>query len=123
AAAAVVAVANGQLATAARGLTNDGLPAIPAFTSRPIAASGWTIRRSATIGWAVPYYGAHSSWVRYLLRPKRAGKGAFTIWLDAVRSPNLGALDAYTLAHCYAFHGFGVDAARRVDLGEGVIGQ
>ena len=89
----------------------------------PPAPAGSFSGTSATIGWAVPYYGAHSSWVRYLLRPKRAGKGAFTIWLDAVRSPNLGALDAYTLAHCYAFHGFGVDAARRVDLGEGVIGQ
>ena len=40
-----------------------------------------------------------------------------------MRSPNLGALDAYTLAHCYAFHGFNVDSARRVDLGDGVVGQ
>jgi exosortase/archaeosortase family protein len=123
AAAAVFAVANGQLATAARGLTNDGLPAIQAFTARPLAARGWTIRRSETIGWASPYYGEHSSWVRYVLRPRRPRRGAFTVWLDAVRSPNLGALDAYTLAHCYAFHGFTVYGARRVDLGEGVIGQ
>lgn len=123
AAAAVFAVANGQLATAARGLTNDGLPAIPAFTTHPVAAAGWTIRRSEAIGWANSYYGNHSSWVRYVLRPQRPRRSAFTVWLDAVRSPNLGALDAYTLAHCYAFHGFTVDAAQRVDLGEGVIGQ
>ena len=123
AAAATFAIANGQLATAARGLANDGLPAIPAFTARPIAATGWTIRRAETIGWAAPYYGSHSSWVRYVLRPNRPGRGAFTVWLDAVRSPNLGALDAYTLAHCYAFHGFNVDSARRIDLGDGVIGQ
>ena len=123
AAAAVFAVANGQLASAARGLTNDGLPAIPAFTTQPLASPGWSIRRSETIGWAGPYYGDHSSWVRYVLRPRQIGRAAFTIWLDAVRSPNLGALDAYTLAHCYAFHGFAVDLARRVDLGEGVIGQ
>jgi exosortase/archaeosortase family protein len=123
AAAAAFAAADGQLATAARGLTNDGLTAIPAFADRPIAANGWTIRRSETIGWAAPYYGSHSSWIRYVLRPKRPGRGAFTVWLDAVRSPDLGALDAYTLAHCYAFHGFSVDAARRIDLGDGVIGQ
>ena len=123
AAASVFAIANGQLATAAGGLTNDGVPAIPAFAARPVAAAGWTIRRSETIGWAGPYYGDHSSWVRYVLRPQQPGRSAFTVWLDAVRSPNLGALDAYTLAHCYAFHGFTVDAAHRVDLGEGVIGQ
>jgi len=123
AAAVTFAVANGQLAAAARGLTNDGLPAIPAFTARPIAAKGWTIRRAQMIGWAAPYYGSHSSWVRYVLRPARPDRGAFTVWLDAVRSPNLGALDAYTLAHCYAFHGFSVDSARRVDLGDGVVGQ
>jgi len=123
AAAAVFAVANGQLATAARGLTNDGVPAIPAFSARPLSAHGWTIRRAESIGWAAPYYGSHSSWARYVLRPRHPGSGAFTIWLDAVRSPNLGALDAYTLAHCYAFHSFTVDASSRVDLGEGVFGN
>lgn len=123
AAAVVFAVANGGLATAARGLTNDGVPAIPAFSARPLSAPGWTISKAETIGWAAPYYGNHSSWVRYVMRPRRLAAGAFTIWVDAVRSPNLGALDAYTLAHCYAFHSFTVDAAKRVDLGEGVVGN
>ena len=123
AAAVAFAVADGALATAARGLTNDGVPAIPAFSARPLSAPGWTIRKMETIGWAAPYYGNHSSWVRYRMRPQRSGPGAFTIWLDAVRSPNLGALDAYTLAHCYAFHSFTVDAAKTIDLGEGVFGN
>jgi hypothetical protein len=51
------------------------------------------------------------------------GASAFTIWLDAVRSPDLGALNAYSLAHCYDFHDFNVNLARRVDLGHGVVGQ
>jgi exosortase/archaeosortase family protein len=123
AAAVVFSVADGALATTARGLTNDGVPAIPAFTARPLSAPGWTIRKAETIGWASPYYGNHSSWVRYVMRPRRPDAGAFTIWLDAVRSPNLGALDAYALAHCYAFHSFTVDAAKRIDLGEGVFGN
>ena len=41
----------------------------------------------------------------------------------AIGRPNLGALDAYTLAHCYAFHSFTVEAAKRIDLGEGVFGN
>ena len=52
-----------------------------------------------------------------------SNSAAFTIWLDAVRSPDLGALNAYTLAHCYDFHDFDVNLARRVDLSDGVIGQ
>ena len=40
-----------------------------------------------------------------------------------MRSPDLGALNAYTLAHCYDFHDFDVNLARRVDLSDGVIGQ
>jgi exosortase/archaeosortase family protein len=123
AAAVVFAVADGALATTARGLTNDGVPAIPAFAMRPLSAPGWTIVKAQTVGWAAPYYGNHSSWVRYVMRPRRPDASAFTIWVDAVRSPNLGALDAYTLAHCYAFHSFTVDAAKRVDLGEGVFGN
>jgi hypothetical protein len=45
------------------------------------------------------------------------------VWADAVLSPDLGALDAYTLARCYSFHGFKVETARRVDLGSGVVGE
>jgi hypothetical protein len=89
----------------------------------PVAAPGWSVRRLQRIGFATPYYGTHSLWVRYRLRPLPGDPRPFTVWLDAVMSPDLGALDAYTLAHCYAFHHFRVDVARRLDLGNGVVGQ
>jgi exosortase/archaeosortase family protein len=122
---AAVALADGQLGTAAKGLEESGRPAVAAFVDRPTAGAGWKVERVEEIGWASPYYGRHSSWVRYRLRPagELAALGRFTVWTDAVLSPDLGALNAFTLAHCYAFHGFHVDLARRVDLGEGVIGQ
>ena len=123
AATAVLAFANSALGETARGFSNDGRPAVAAFAARPDVGAGWTAQRLETIGWATPYYGKHSSWVRYRLRPVSAEGGAFTIWLDAVRSPDLGALNAYNLAHCYDFHDFDVELARRVDLGDGVIGQ
>jgi exosortase/archaeosortase family protein len=122
---AAVALADGQLGTAAKGLEESGRPAVAAFVDRPTAGAGWKVERVDEIGWASPYYGRHSSWVRYRLRPagELAALGRFTVWTDAVLSPDLGALNAFTLAHCYAFHGFHVDLARRVDLGDGVIGQ
>ena len=119
----IVALANGTLHDSARGLSNDGRPAVAPFTERPVVGSNWQAEQLETIGWATPYYGKHSSWVRYRLRPESVGGSAFTIWLDAVRSPDLGALNAYTLAHCYDFHDFDVNLARRVDLSDGVIGQ
>ena len=124
AATAALALAGGNLAVAARGFDNFGRPAIKAFAAAPTVGAGWRVSRVETIGWAAPYFGAHSSWVRYRLRPHAAdARQTFTIWLDAITSSDLGALNAYTLAHCYAFHGFRIDLARRVDLGNGVIGQ
>ena len=120
-----LALADGQLGSAAKGLEESGRPAVAAFVDRPTAGAGWSVQRVEEIGWASPYYGRHSSWVRYRLRPtgQLAARGRFTVWTDAVLSPDLGALNAFTLAHCYAFHGFHVDVSRRVDLGDGVIGQ
>jgi exosortase/archaeosortase family protein len=122
---AAFALADGQLSSAAKGLEESGRPAVAAFVERPTAGPGWRVQRFEEIGWASPYYGRHSSWVRYRLRPtgKAAAHGRFTVWTDAVLSPDLGALNAFTLAHCYAFHGFHVEVARHVDLGDGVVGQ
>jgi exosortase/archaeosortase family protein len=122
---AAVALADGQLSSAAKGLQESGRPAVAAFVDRPTVGRGWTVRRIDQIGWASPYYGRHSSWVRYRLRPtgRAAAHGRFTVWTDAVLSRDLGALNAFTLAHCYAFHSFHVQVSRRVDLGDGVVGQ
>jgi exosortase len=125
AATTMLALADSQLQASATGFTSSGRTALAAFVERPLVPRGWTVRPVETIRWATPYYGRHSTWVRYRIRPdeRLARAGRFTVWADAVLSPDLGALDAYTLAHCYSFHGFDVEAARRVDLGNGVIGQ
>jgi exosortase/archaeosortase family protein len=120
---ALLAIADGQLATAAQGYTNDGRPAVRTFVERPTVGPGWRVSRIEKIGWAAQYYGPHSTWVRYRLRPVRASHPSFTAWLDAVQSPDLGSLDAYSLAHCFGFHHFQVDLDRRVELGHGVVGQ
>ena len=122
---AALALADGQLGTAAKGLDESGRPALAPFVERPTAGRGWAVSRVDRIGWAAPYYGRHSTWIRYRLRPTGLvpRRSRFTVWADAVLSPDLGALDAYSLAHCYSFHGFDVRASLRVDLGDGVIGH
>src|SRR2546430_2131648 len=64
-----LALADGQLGSAAKGLEESGRPAVAAFVDRPTAGAGWSVQRVEEIGWASPYYGRHSSWVRYRLRP------------------------------------------------------
>jgi exosortase len=125
AAAGALALADSQLQGVASGFDSSGRPAVAAFADGPLVGRYWTIKRVQEIGWATPYYGRHSSWVRYRLRPQTqlARGGSFTVWADAILSPNLGALNAYALAHCYSFHGFHVEASERVDLGHGVIGE
>jgi exosortase len=125
AAATALALADSQLQGVASGFDGTGGPAVAAFADRPLVGRGWRIRPVREIGWATPYYGAHSSWVRYRLRPQArfARGGSFTVWADAILSPDLGALNAYTLAHCYSFHGFHVETSEHVDLGDGVIGE
>ena len=117
------ALTSGPLQAASRGFSNDGRPAVAPYVDHPVGAPGWSVQRLEQIRFATPYYGAHSLWFRYRLRPLREDSRPFTVWLDAVTSPDLGALNAYTLAHCYSFHGFRVDLARRLDLGAGVVGQ
>ncbi len=125
AAATALALADSQLQGVANGFDGTGRPTVAAFADRPLVGRGWRIRPIQEIGWATPYYGRHSSWVRYRLRPQAqfARRGSFTVWADAILSPDLGALNAFALAHCYSFHGFHVETSEHVDLGNGVIGE
>jgi exosortase/archaeosortase family protein len=125
AAATALALADSQLQGVASGFDGTGRPAVAAFADRPLVGRDWKIRTVQEIGWATPYYGRQSSWVRYRLRPQAqfARRGSFTVWADAILSPDLGALNAYALAHCYSFHGFHVETSEHVDLGNGVIGE
>jgi exosortase len=125
AAATALALADSQLQGVASGFDGSGRPAVAAFVERPVVGRDWRIKPVQEIGWATPYYGRQSSWVRYRLRPRAqfARRGSFTVWADAVLSPDLGALNAYALAHCYSFHGFHVETAEHIDLGNGVIAE
>jgi exosortase len=121
----VLALANGQLASSAIGFEATGRPAVGSFIEHPGIGDRWRVLQTERITWGTQYYGRDSSWVRYRLRPTNSAGGArpFTVWVDAVVSTDLGALNVHTLARCYDFHGYRVDTAKRVALGNGVIAQ
>ena len=91
AAAMVLALADSQLQGVASGFDGTGRPAVAAFADRPLVGRDWRIRPVQEIGWATPYFGRESSWVRYRLRPQAqfARRTSFTVWADAILSPDL----------------------------------
>jgi hypothetical protein len=125
AATSTLALANGQLASSAMGFEGTGRPAVVSFMERPVAGAGWRVARVERISWARQYYGRDSVWIRYRLRPSGPPKRnrTFTVWADDIVSSDLGALNAHTIARCYSFHGYRVEAARHLELGSGVTAQ
>jgi exosortase len=121
----LLAVANGQLAGLALAYDNDGLPAVRSLAAPP-SAGGWTGERVGTYKWAKPFFGDEASWVRYRMRPETsdvAPRDRFTMWVDSIVTPDLGALNAYPVRECYDFHGFEIYADQRVTLEHGVVAQ
>jgi exosortase/archaeosortase family protein len=121
-----LALANGQLAELALAYDNDGLPAVQRFTPATLAGGSWKVRRVGSYPWSRSSFGDGSTWVRYELRP-RAGRvppgKQFTIWVDSILTPDVGALNAFPVRECYDFHGFEIYADQRVRLPGGVVGE
>ncbi|MBJ7608222.1 MAG: exosortase/archaeosortase family protein [Candidatus Dormibacteraeota bacterium] len=109
-----------------------GSPRVQPF-SMASAPAGWRISYEADYPWATQYFGANSSFTRFLVQgaPKPAatpqsGQPATTavsqsiVYADVVRTDDRGSLDAYNLQNCFLFHNYNIVASQRVDVGNGV---
>jgi len=76
-----------------------------------------------TITWAKTYFGGASTWSRFHLTPARQTSHPFTVWVDAIDTPDLAALAAHPVLRCYNFHGEDVLASTSVVLDHGVVGH
>ena len=121
--AAGLGVADGQLSGIAAAFANDGLPAVASFDSHPGAGSHWKVHEVRNITWAKTYFGQTSTWRRFHLTPARQTSHAFTVWVDAIDTPDLAALAAHPVLRCYNFHGEDVLASTSVVLDHGVVGH
>jgi exosortase/archaeosortase family protein len=113
AATAAVALANGTLRDTARGLSNDGRPAVAPFTVNPAVGPDWTSQRLETIA-GRPNAAAGTRRCALQARPATADRGSSPSGsMPFGRTPAPGR----TLAYDYNFN---VELAQRVDLGSGV---
>lgn len=93
------------------------------------APAGFRVSYQATYSWATQYFGANSTFQRYIVsggQPKLTSQpvGARTynsvVYADVVRTDDRGSLDAYNLQNCFLFHNYNIVATQRVDIGNGV---
>jgi exosortase/archaeosortase family protein len=120
-----LAVVNGQLAAAATGFSNTQRPASASFRSLPTAGPDWTVTELRSMDWSRPYFGDRSEWIRYRLRPRPglALAHRYTIWADAILTPDLGALLAHPVRSCYRLHRYTMLVDQRVILASGIVGE
>jgi exosortase/archaeosortase family protein len=114
---AVSASANHDLLAYAAFIDGTGHPTVGQFATSA-TVKGQRIYPVASYPWAKQYFGANSSFDRYLVSSTSGAGGA--VWADVVRTDDRGSLDAYNLENCFLFHNYNISTARRVDVGEGV---
>jgi len=75
--------------------------------------------------WPRPYFGDRSEWIRYRLRPRPGSAVAhrYTIWADAILTPDLGALLAHPVRTCYRLRKYTMLVDQRVTLASGIVGE
>ncbi len=125
--AAVLGVANGQLAVASFGFDHATQPVSASFDDRPIAGAGWTVERLGQIDDARSYFGRAATWTRYRMTVHSGTLAAppepFTVWADSIVTSDLGALASHPVLACYRLHGFKVLTDQRVTIAGGLIGE
>ena len=120
--AALLGVADFGLRDAAGAFDNSGLPAAQPLSVMRSEPPGTTLTALGPYDWSRAYFGEHSSWRRFVLRPVTPRTG-YTVWLDSIVTDDIGALHAHPLATCYRFHGFSTPVRQTVQLTHGVVAQ
>ena len=123
-AAALLALANANLAGAANTYSNAGHPVSASFQDQPQAGPRWRVGQLERFDWSRAYFGTDSSWVRYRLTPAKGALAMpFTIWADSIDTSSYAALVAHPVRDCYRWHHFDVLKHERIQLGSGIIGE
>jgi hypothetical protein len=114
------AFADHDLLAYAAFIDGTGSPTVSQFAATGANAKGQRIYPIASYPWAKQYFGANSSFDRFMISSANGQGGA--VWADVVRTDDRGSLDAYNLENCFLFHNYSIKTARRVDIGGGVTG-
>jgi exosortase/archaeosortase family protein len=107
-------------------ITGDlGTARLVRFDVRTAQIPGWSAGFVESVGQARQFFGADARWDRLIYRATASARlrSSVPIYVDVIDTDDAGALAAYTVADCYQFHHFRIDAQLSVDIGAGVTGQ
>jgi len=107
-------------------ITGDlGTARLVRFDVRTAQIPGWSAAFVESVPQARQFFGADARWYRLIYTPTASAglQSTAPIYVDVIDTDDAGALAAYTVADCYQFHHFRIDAQIAVDIGVGVTGQ
>jgi exosortase len=102
-----------------------GQPTVGAFVAAEAIVPNWTNVQVASFDVGKQFFGASSTWNRYLYqpRPSAALTASFPIYVDVITTNDPNSFAAYGIESCYRFHGYFIQSQTAVDLGSGVQAQ
>ncbi|MGC1184726.1 MAG: archaeosortase/exosortase family protein [Candidatus Dormiibacterota bacterium] len=98
----------------------QGAPTVAAMGTSSRVPPGWSVSLLATYPWGDEYFGAGSSYVRYQLSNPASSIGEPVLWADVVTTPDVNALQTYTIENCFLFHNYDIISSRTLALSHGV---
>ncbi len=131
-----VGVLNGSLRDYDLVASSLGTPRLSGFTAGGPHPEGWKSYFSTQFDWSKRFFGADSTWRRYIYSDKQANDaGALSdnpvvrdltstgpIIADIITANDRAAFSTYGIEACYKFHNFVITKRQSVDLGSGVVG-
>ena len=95
------------------------------FDIREAQVPGWTSGFMARNDGARQFFGERATWDRLQYVP---GQGAtlstsVPLYVDVIGTDDPGALAAYGVEDCYAFHGYQIESVASIDIGAGIDAQ
>ena len=99
-------------------IDGTGVSRVHSFSPAAEVPAHWTALYQAEYLWAQQYFGANSTYKRYVLSYGTADTNR--AWVDVVTTDDQGSLATYNLQSCFIYHNYLLHATRRVDVGHGV---
>jgi hypothetical protein len=92
------------------------------FDIRTAQIAGWSSSFVASLDQAKQFFGDQASWARVMYAPTRSAslQSSHPLYVDVIDTDDAGSLAAYTIADCYQFHHYRIDAELSADIGAGV---
>jgi len=120
-----IGLANGSYARYDQ-ITGDlGTARLIKFDVRQAQIDGWSSAYVESVDQARQFFGSQARWDRLIYTPTSSARlrASHPIYVDVIDTDDAGALAAYTVADCYQFHHFRIDAQLAVDIGAGVTAE